>query len=123
MTIEAFLAHLVVALAAYRITRVIVDDTITASWRTWLWRHAYVVGGYDAATDRNVAVRRDGGGTLAGWAWVKAYQLFTCPFCTGWWVTIAFYVAWFGWPSSARDVVRLAAAIGMQAFVSSRPGA
>lgn len=123
MTIEAFLALLVVALASYRLTRVMVDDTITASWRSWLWRRAYMPAGYDAHADRDVAVRRDGGGTIRGWAWEKAYQLNTCPFCMGWWFTIGLYVAWFGTPDTARDLVRLAACIGMQAFVSSRQGA
>lgn len=120
MTFETFLALAVVALAAYRLTRVVVEDTITASFRAWVWRRAYVPAGYDARADRDTAVRRHG---RAGWAWEKLFQLVTCPFCLGWWVTIGLFVAWFGWPSTAREVVLLAAAIGMQAFISSRPHA
>jgi hypothetical protein len=120
VTLEHFLALAVIGFASYRLTRVVVEDSITASFRAWIWRRAYVPVGYDSRSDREVASRRDG---YAGWAWEKAFQLVTCPFCTGWWLTIGLYVAWFGWPSRARDVVALAAAIGMQAFVSSRQGA
>lgn len=113
MTIQAFLALLAIALCAYRVTRVVTDDTISQSFRAWVWRLAYRTAGYDSLREGTVQVRRS-------WLGEKAYQLVSCPFCLGWWVTIGVFVAWFGWPRTARDVVRLGAAIGMQAFVSSR---
>lgn len=117
MKLEAFIALVVVGLASYRLTRVIVSDTITASFRVWLWRHAYDDGGYDSLTERNVTTRRS-------WAWEKLYQLFTCPFCTGWWISLAFYWAWMfaDWRWTHHAIAALAAT-GIQAVISSRPSA
>lgn len=118
MSIYEFLALATIALAAYRITRVIVSDTITQSFRAWIWRRAYQPDGYDSRTDRETIGRRPG---MVGWAWEKAFQLVDCPFCTGWHVTLAFYWAWHYWHAAwVRPVLSALAAVGMQAFVSSR---
>lgn len=112
-----FLTFLVVAFASYRVTRVIVDDTITAKWRQWLWRHAYVSAGFDSRTEREVSMRRHG---LVGWAWEKAFQLFTCPHCTGWWISLGLFAAWWWGSDNVRVAIAAVAVSGMQSLISSR---
>lgn len=119
MTIPAFLALVVVGLASYRVTRVVVADTISDSFRAWVWSRAYArEDDYDSLGDTDTrAVRRS-------WWWEKAYQLVSCPFCFGWWVSLAFYAAWFHWHVGfARPILSAIAVAGIQAFVSSRPDA
>lgn len=61
------LEFVLLALAAYRLTRLVAVDTITQPARDWI---EYRVGG------------------LSHW-----YTLVTCPFCVGFWVSAAVAVA------------------------------
>lgn len=115
-----FLTVVVVALAAYRLTRVVVEDTISASFRAWLWRHAYEPAGFDTRLEREVSYRRHG---RVGWVWEKAFQLATCPHCTGFWLSIGAFAAWLHGPAWVRTGLLALAVSGIQSFISSRPGA
>lgn len=118
MTIPAFLALVTVALASYRITRIVVADSISDSFRAWVWAQAYErVMDYDSLADTDErAVRRS-------WAWEKAYQLVSCPWCFGWHVSLLTYAAWFHWHVSfAKPIIAAVAVAGLQGFLASREG-
>lgn len=120
MTVETFLGLVVTALAAYRLTRIVVADSISASFRQWVWRRAYTPAGFDSLTERDVAYRRDG---LRGWAWEKAFQLVVCPHCTGFWMSLGSFTLWRYGPASGRLALMALAVSGLQSFISSRPDA
>lgn len=113
MTVEAFLALLVVGLAGYRLTRVVTSDTISDPFRAWVYAHAYAASGYDSRTDSEQARVRH-----RGWHWF--YMLVSCPFCLGFWVTLGVWSAWKWGPDWCRSAVAAIAAVGVQAFIASR---
>lgn len=113
MSLEQFLALVVIALAAYRATRVVVADSISDPFRAWLWRHAFADGGYDAHADEEVAVRRS-----RVWAWI--FEGLSCAFCTGWWLSLAGWWAWFHGAAWCRTGLAAVAVAGLQALLSSR---
>jgi hypothetical protein len=108
------LSFLILALASYRLTRVVTDDTITDAARAWVWRRAYIVSAYDSERDQETTMTRS-----VAWSWL--YRLVSCPFCVGWWVSLACYWAWWysawAWMRPALSAVAVA---GGQAFISSR---
>lgn len=118
MTVAEFLGLVVVAFAAYRVTRVVVADTISDSFRAWVWARSYErIDDYDSLADTDTRTAR------RSWWWEKAYQLVSCPWCTGWWVSLATYAAWFHWHVSfARPVIAAVAVAGLQGFIASREG-
>lgn len=83
---------LVLAFGAYRLTRLLGWDDWPpiARSRAWLlgekWTMARGVGG---APDTYVAVYKR----------PLLQKLVHCPFCIGWWVCLATYLAWLLWPS------------------------
>jgi hypothetical protein len=73
---QAALAHLglvqlaVLALAAHRVTRLLVEDTILDRPRSWVAFHSHP----------------------------KVDELLSCPWCTGFWVSLAWAGAFLLWP-------------------------
>lgn len=99
--------------AAYRITRIVTDDTISLPFRDrlfdWAWR----------AEDDSVVAR-------APWrTW--AYTLFTCSWCFGWWVSYAVLALWVWGVQDGMGVLRYlilgAVVAGGQGFLASRSDA
>lgn len=118
MTVPDFLALVVIALAAYRVTRVVVADTLSDNFRAWMWARAYDrIHDYDSVGDRDDRIER------RSWWWAKGFELVSCPFCTGFWASLVLYLAWFDWHVSfARPAITALAVAGLQAFISSRAG-
>lgn len=113
------IALLVIALAAYRVTRLIVDDTVWVSTRVrlkaWLVKQATT----DEVTEDGYVYRVAKWGR--GWFRFKLCQLISCSFCTGIWVTPPLVIAWQNlewthWP------INIAAICGAQALLSSWEG-
>lgn len=109
MTWESLLA---ISFASYRVTRLIVDDTIWDATRVKLihWLRNRKLG-EDELTRINVFVERN-------WFGHKAADLISCSFCTGVWVT-AGACAWWAWLPNLQWAVWVAAATGGQALLAS----
>lgn len=113
-------AILVCGLAGYRLARAVAVDDISAPLREWLHDQAYEVGpdpAYPSAAPFIPSVMTD---TRRPWSWL--YGLADCPFCAGFWITLALYAFWVnvtGWP---RAVVAALAATGVQAWLTRGDG-
>lgn len=98
-----FLDVLLVGLASYRVTRLVVADTIWQPTRNrllaWLER------------GRRRSVR--------GWLGAKAAEALSCPFCAGVWITAGVALAWVYGGSAGRWFVWAAAACAVQALASN----
>lgn len=90
----------VLALAGYRLTRLVVLDTILDGPRDWLLRRL--------ATRPHVKapVR------------AKLSELLQCVYCVGVWATLAIVAVWH-WAPGLRPGVMVIAVIGAQALLSS----
>jgi hypothetical protein len=101
-------AVFIIALAAYRLTRFLVFDSLFGF---------------------NLASRSRMSGRLDRWAYTtdgkdrtywrgKLADLLVCPYCTGFWVTIGVWASWFYGPTWLRVIVVLFAIAGVQAFLN-----
>lgn len=112
----------VLALATYRVARIIAEDTISEPARERMYRWAWD----DAHPDESVD--DDGKRVLlahprAAWrTWV--HGLFTCPLCIGVWTAAALYALWrfVDWEPVNVAIVMLAIA-GLQCFLATRADA
>jgi hypothetical protein len=115
------LAYVIVALATYRLARVIASDTISATLRGRLYRFAW--------DDENPEVVTVDGEEVfvptARAAWrTYLYELLTCPVCAGVWVAAGVYSAWRWWDTEAvHAVIVVAAVAGLQCFLATRADA
>lgn len=107
---ELLVVVLIIALASYRITRVITQDTLLHEPREALLRWAW-----NQEADPPVPNGR-------GWR-TYAYELLTCSFCLGVWVTAGVGMLWAWGPEWMQPVLAVTAACGGQAYIASRPGA
>lgn len=97
-------ALVVLALGAFRLTRIIGWDTLAGLVRLRVW-----------ATGRRL--EDDGRVTVTNPArpeWID--QLLSCPWCLGWWVCLATAGSWWAWPTTTLAValpLALSAAVGL----------
>ncbi len=118
------LALAVVALASYRLTRLIVLDEI--------------FGSYGPVDDEGVPIPGTRGSGLRGVVDVVLYnekgdarnwftdwfgRMITCTFCAGVWVSAAVLVGWELGPQWLQWFIVGAAVAGVAAYLNSRPGA
>lgn len=96
---------LVVGLAAYRLARAVANDSITEPFRDWLYVGAY---GDDP---------QPGDEPVGGIFWRWAYALVSCPFCIGFWISLALYALWVnaGW---TRPFIGAVAVAGVAALLA-----
>jgi hypothetical protein len=129
------LSFLVVVLAAYRATRIVTTDSISAPFRERLYRWAWV-----EPTEPDAYSVAAGRVRLAGYAFddasplpreggLRTYvsEVFQCSWCLGVWVSYVVAAVWWwgvrdGGPVVAFAVVGLAVA-GGQGFLASRADA
>lgn len=81
---------LLLALAAYRTTRLVLTDTITKRFRDW-WYVRF-------PPPHLVIEAREQGGD---WVPLKAHPLgtlFSCSWCLGFWIALAWSGAYWAWP-------------------------
>lgn len=106
----------VLALASYRATRLMTDDTLTLPLRDRLYRWAW-------DDEHPVANRETGQLEPRPRAPLRTYvyELVTCSWCLGVWVAALLYVLWrwSSWAPVRYGIVVLALA-GAQGFVASR---
>lgn len=105
------LGVLVSALCAYRAARVVAVDTITDPFRYWLHRRGYFVTMTSVGADVEPRPHR----MLVRWA----YGLVSCPYCIGFWFSLA---TWWCWRNVDGSHVWIAAAAvaGVQTVLQSR---
>lgn len=70
MNVPEWWPTVLLVLAAFRVTRLVGWDDLTAPWRLWVRR-------------------RFGKG---------AETFVACPWCIGWWISVAWWGAWLLWP-------------------------
>lgn len=109
---------IVIALATYRVARIVTTDSISLPFRErlygWAWDDDHAVTGADGlpyATPR------------AAWrTWV--HDLFTCALCFGVWTAAGLYALW-RWSDSpaVRSGIVVLALAGLQCFLASRADA
>ncbi len=99
----------VLALAAFRLTRLLAADTITDPWRGWLFRWAW---NDEVLTDDGTGhlTPTPRGGGWRTWAWMLA----TCQWCLGVWIAVAVYAGWRWGGDVAQAVVVVLAVAGVQ---------
>lgn len=106
---------LLLALAAFRVTRLFAADTITVAVRDRLFHFAY--DDSDPEAMAAYAVEQ-------GWPNISAiprapwrtwlYALYTCQHCLGVWISIAAYCAWRWGGDVALGIISVAAIAGAQ---------
>lgn len=87
---------LLLAGAAARVTTLITEDAVLDTPR-------------DRVTEW--AVKRDH---------EKLTYFITCPWCVGWWVSLAAWASWQAWPGATLILAALCAVAMIASFVSSR---
>jgi len=106
-------AFVVVALAGYRLTRLVVFDSLfgfNAESGSSMSRRLDV---WSWAADGSV---RPG---VGGWFRDKVGNLLVCSYCVGVWLTVGCWALWVWGPSWARFGITAAAVAGVQALLSA----
>jgi hypothetical protein len=148
---QTLAAIVIVAFAAYRLAAVISLDTISEPFRVWVYERGHhevppfiledaaeevgeEPGEISAATlDKirfghlpqdhlEIAVEERKAGVYAsGWHWF--YGLISCPFCCGWWLSLAGWWAYTGeFMNSRAWAIQAVAVAGVQSAIpSNRP--
>lgn len=139
---QTLAAIVIVALAAYRLAAVIALDTISEPFRVWVYEQGHnalpefvledvaeeapgeisasVLDAYRPQTFevQGVLEERKRGVYASGWHWL--YGLISCPFCCGWWLSLAGWWAYTGQFLSSRQwAVQAIAVAGVQAAIPS----
>jgi hypothetical protein len=96
----------ILVLAAYRLFRFASVDGITATLREW-------VTGYRDPREEDPARK-----TRRRPEWLA--DLVACPWCAGWWVSLALTLAWWAWPTAAICFALPWAVSGAAALVMAR---
>jgi len=109
MVLIALVPLIVLAFASYRITRFFVLDDLSEGTRERT--HVFLLN------------REQKGGKLK-FFWTKLYQLSSCTFCAGFWVTAALYAiyAWNQSYSVGAHIINIFAVTGLQALLHSWEG-
>ena len=117
-----FLTLLLLGLAAYRLTRLVVVDTILGDWGD---DEDYGTG-LRGLVDRVLLRRTDHGrglleprNRLCAWA----SELLACTWCAGVWVSAAVVVAWYHGGAVVEWVVAISAVAAIQGYLNSRANA
>jgi len=121
----AALILLVWALAIYRITRLLVFETILGRWPELDPETGEPVSGDRGTGLRKlvdlICYRPDGEARSRFGEWLG--ELATCTFCMGVWVSVAVAAGWVHGGEAARWVIAVAAVAGVAGYLNSRPGA
>lgn len=99
---------LILVLAAYRLFRFASTDTFEPMARIRCW-----VTGYRDPHDDDPALKR-----RRRPEWLA--DLWACPFCLGWWLSLALVLAWWAWPTAAICFALPWAVSGAAALVMAR---
>lgn len=117
---------IILALAAFRITRLFAADSLTVGLRDRLFRFAYdenpeAIAAWAQQLNLLPQEPQPAAAPRAAWrTW--AYELYTCQWCLGVWISIAVYCAWRWGGSVAEAVLVVAAVAGAQGSLAAFVG-
>lgn len=101
-----------IGLAAFRLTRLVTNDSITKRFRdrlyTWAWDDEHTVPSDDGYLDPT---------PRAAWR-TYLHELLTCPYCFGVWVSVGTYLVWDHGGDVGHSIVAVAAVAGAQAIAA-----
>lgn len=108
----------VLALAVFRIVRLVGWDTITAGARGWATLPDRRYDDWHAAISSELEAGRDpfsgaDAAPFSRWRW-RAAELVRCPWCAGWWLSGG---VWAAWSVAPRATLWLAAWPALSALV------
>jgi hypothetical protein len=106
----------VLALATFRLTRVVAVDSISLSFREVLYHWAWVFVNGDGQPVREGELAADARPRAPWRTWM--YTLVTCQQCLGVWVGVAVYSAWRWGGDVALAILAVAAVCGAQSFLA-----
>lgn len=86
MNVPGWWETVLLALAAYRVWRLVALDDITEPLR------AFLVGSDDDDPEDPIGTEVEGG------YWEALDDFIACPFCLGFWTAVAWWGAWEAWP-------------------------
>lgn len=142
---QTLAAIVIVAFAAYRLAAVIALDTISEPFRVWVYHRGHVEsplftledvdqvasllaeGGEPELSATMLDQYRSGAGfeieavdEPGSFAWRWFYGLISCPFCCGWWLSLAGWWAYTGEFFESRQWALQAVAVaGVQSAIPS----
>lgn len=96
---------IILALASYRLTRFFIFDTLIAGTRNKF--HSFLVN----------KAQKEGKLHLL---WEKLYDLTSCTFCLGWWISLALYTTYtlqYPWDFGRLGWINVFAIAAIQSFV------
>lgn len=93
---------IILALASYRATRFLVIDTLLEGLRSRF--HTFLIN----------RTQKEGPLKLV---WLKAYELTSCTWCTGFWVSAGLYALWLNDYYYSRTVIIALAIAGVQGMI------
>jgi hypothetical protein len=99
------IAFVILALGAFRLTRIIGWDTFAPLVRLRVWASGRTLEGGEVKVTND---RRP--------EWID--QLLECPWCLGWWVSLATAFSWWAWPTVTLAIalpLALSAVVGLVA--------
>lgn len=124
---SALLTLAVLALASYRVARLVVLDEVLGRWRIADGElpDGQIIKGHDATGLRKLSdlALYDDDGTARSFVARWLGDMLRCSVCAGTWLTFAVMAAWFFGPEWMQWGVIVCAVAGGQAFVSTRLGA
>lgn len=92
-------AFLLLAAAIFRTYRLVAADTITARWREYLT--GYMDTGHESKRMTPPWRRPNPDHTRATLGQHKGFRTFlACRWCSGWWISVAWWVAWLAFPAA-----------------------
>jgi hypothetical protein len=136
---QTLAAIVIVALAAYRLAGVIALDTISEPFRVWVYGKGhhevppfaleadpieveYPVISAEVIYGSSITIpgveERKAGTAATAWHWF--YGLISCPFCCGWWLSLAGWWAYTGEFFTSRAwAIQAIAVAGVQSAIPS----
>lgn len=130
---ELLLGVVLVALCAHRAARAITTDTITDRPRAWVYDHAFHhpalepvgIDEWNARAEAEAGVIMPPAERVAPEAqtiskpWAYVYGLMSCPHCSGWWISLVLWWAWWN-VDDLRVWIAAGAVAGLQSVVSAK---
>lgn len=87
MSSPGIIAFIIMALATFRIWRLLSEDTILDYPRRWLVRLPY-----DWREGKRIPPEYR----------ARLGEFIGCPWCLGWWISLVIWLAWLKWPNTVE---------------------
>jgi hypothetical protein len=103
MTTSSWWQLVLLALAAFRITRLVGWDDLTITPRRWLTGlgdtdHEALAEHVDDLAERGIDAWQTRPAPLISKQRFYLSRMIRCPWCFGWWCSLTIWIAWEAWP-------------------------